>query len=108
MGRHSWCKGCACAAQKASRAKNVRPKHRREWNLSARYGLKPSDVDAMRSQQGGVCAICKGEMRRECIDHDHATGVVRGLLCHSCNIKLHPLDKWPHREAALKYLGERK
>lgn len=30
--------------------------------------------------------------------------VQHGLLCHPCNIKLHALDKWTHRDAAVAYL----
>lgn len=108
MGRHSWCKTCANAAQKASREKNGRAPAKKQWNLSTRYGLTSQQVNDMREAQGGLCAICRGTMHRECIDHDHATGKVRGLLCHSCNIKLHALDKWPHRDAALDYLERSK
>jgi hypothetical protein len=42
--------------------------------------------------QEGKCAICgkhqDAENRRLALDHDHETGVVRGLLCFSCNGKL--------------------
>lgn len=108
MGRHSWCKQCANAAQKASREKNGRPPAKKGWNLATRYGLTQQQVDDMRTSQGGLCAICRQEMRRQCIDHDHATGKVRGLLCHACNIKLHALDKWLHRDSAIAYLERTK
>jgi len=44
----------------------------------------------MLAAQGGTCAICDSPpgSRRLAIDHDHATGVVRGLLCPRCNTGL--------------------
>lgn len=44
----------------------------------------------MLEAQGGVCAICKGPETKPnakylAVDHDHATGAVRGLLCNNCN-----------------------
>jgi hypothetical protein len=36
-----------------------------------------------------VCALCfTSDPKKLCIDHDHSTGQVRGLLCHSCNAGL--------------------
>ena len=60
---------------------------------------------------GEKCRICKYRLPKgvRCkldIDHDHATGIVRGLLCRPCNLKLGALEKhitWIKR--AIAYLS---
>lgn len=55
------------------------------------HGLELRDHERLMQAQGGVCAICKEPprgVRALHIDHDHKTGLVRGLLCHSCNTSL--------------------
>ena len=45
----------------------------------------------MLQSQGNRCAICYGEFKNAkdtCVDHNHKTGVIRGLLCFNCNIAL--------------------
>lgn len=39
----------------------------------------------MSARQGGMCAICLEVPKVLCVDHNHATGCVRQLLCHRCN-----------------------
>ena len=53
----------------------------------SRLGLTLDDYERLLADQGGVCAICKRppKKRRLHVDHDHATGKVRGLLCFTCN-----------------------
>lgn len=63
---------------------------KRLWDLGKK-GLTPRDYDEMLAQQGNGCYLCGGGPSRTPylhIDHDHATGVVRGLLCDSCNLGL--------------------
>ncbi|TQF03959.1 hypothetical protein E6W39_19095 [Kitasatospora acidiphila] len=53
------------------------------------YGLKAGEYDALLAAQGGGCAICRGVRRyRLAVDHNHRTGLVRGLLCNMCNSRL--------------------
>jgi hypothetical protein len=55
--------------------------------LRHKYGLSIEDYEAMYERQGGKCALC-GHPDRLCVDHDHQTGRVRGLLCYLCNTAL--------------------
>lgn len=57
-----------------------------QW-LKANYGLSNADFEAMQESQNNRCAICGSEPantdhanHRLHVDHDHKTGVVRGLL----------------------------
>lgn len=58
----------------------------------ARYGITVDQLVRMTEAQSGLCAICGNPPsgigktgQRLHIDHDHITGVVRGLLCEFCN-----------------------
>ncbi len=78
----------------------------REGVLKCRYGITIQDYDTMLENQGGKCAICRRERlgkRKLCVDHDHATGKVRGLLCTVCNSALGFIES-PRYERALEYL----
>ncbi|WP_188285340.1 endonuclease VII domain-containing protein [Streptomyces sp. CBMA29] len=72
----------ACRKQSRSRATHDR-------RVQVTYGLGPGEYEVLFAAQGGVCAIC-GQTRRTRldVDHDHATGLVRGLCCRLCNRKL--------------------
>ena len=57
--------------------------------------LKQTDVPLFRekilNEQNGKCLICGNEPKIPCLDHSHkkrikGTGLVRGVLCSSCNI----------------------
>lgn len=69
---------------------------RRGW-LRREYGLTLEQYDELLQKQGGRCAICKttvpGGIGSWHVDHDHATGKIRGLLCFDCNICLGRIDK---------------
>jgi hypothetical protein len=60
----------------------------RRWRLANEYGISEVEWFAIFTQQDGQCAICfkqfdhPEQMR---VDHNHATGAIRELLCNNCN-----------------------
>ncbi len=72
---------------------------KRDQNLRTRYGIGLDDYEKLLAYQGGVCAICGGPPdtrdRVFAVDHDHATGRVRGLLCKGCNTAMGHLKDNP-------------
>jgi hypothetical protein len=54
---------------------------------SRAYGLTALDYTRLHADQDGRCAICRrpAQLGELVIDHHHASGQVRGLLCSSCN-----------------------
>lgn len=76
-----------------------------------RFGLTEEGYQWVLAQQGGKCKICRQSEpvsgRRLAVDHDHATGRVRGLLCGNCNRALGMMGDDPQRlRAAAEYLEE--
>jgi len=81
------------------------------YSIKRRYGLTTHQVVQLAAVQGEVCAICGSvpDMTQKHgalhVDHDHATGLVRGLLCRSCNAGLAFFKDDPQRlMAAIGYL----
>lgn len=63
----------------------------RRHALKKHYGLTLADYQRMFDEQGGRCAICgdpPSDKHRLQVDHCHATGKVRSLLCFTCNAGL--------------------
>lgn len=109
FGSQNQCKPCRAIWQRAWYAKNTakayassaawrkaNPRaavtHRRRHELR-RYGLTQEKYQDLLDAQGGLCAICESDEpgppgKYFHIDHSHATGKIRGLLCCSCNFML--------------------
>lgn len=123
---YNCCKECVDRRQAYNRGYSARPEKRantqrwkdanrqrlREYNLVRLYKITLAEYDALLAAQGGVCAICEGPpaVRDNFhVDHEHATGVVRGLLCHHCNIAIGGLKDSPELlEKAAAYLRSKK
>jgi hypothetical protein len=60
--------------------------------LKARFGISVEEYERMLAEQSGKCRICAQEVsymgHKLAVDHDHASGKVRGLLCKACNLAI--------------------
>jgi hypothetical protein len=65
--------------------------YRKNWLVRA-YGITIDDYNRMYEEQNGCCAICQiqssGSSTDLYVDHCHASGKVRKLLCNKCNLLL--------------------
>lgn len=101
----SKCKRC-CIAETVERNKGskARQEYMRDYHLRRTYGLSADEYDQLAAEQSGLCAICKNPppgRRALSVDHDHATGQVRGLLCNSCNSAMGRIGDDPDRLLAM-------
>lgn len=98
-GYRSTCKACDKLVRD-KRTKENPEKYRKDnrertklYNLKNVYNITLEDYNRMLQEQNGVCKVCgKIEVianqfgpRSLCVDHDHDTGQIRGLLCNRCN-----------------------
>ena len=60
------------------------PDGRKDYVLRKKYNITLDEWREMHKWQGYVCGMC-GKSKPLHVDHDHKTGVVRGLLCAGCN-----------------------
>ena len=66
------------------------PEKRKSQHLRYLYNITIDQYSDKLEDQGNLCAICGtdtpgGNGKKFYVDHNHATGQVRGLLCHNCN-----------------------
>lgn len=91
----SWCKDCY--------RENNRKRSRMN-SLKFIHGLSLEDFQRMSENQENLCLICK-EFKPLCVDHDHKTGRIRGLICASCNKGLgHFRDNVEFMQRAIDYV----
>ena len=110
------CKACSVIRERERRAARSADevREKRGYYLMRRFGITVDDYDRMLAEQDGRCAICgtddPGDPRGYTfpVDHDHATGEVRALLCVPCNHGLGKFGDDPNRLlAAAAYLLSR-
>jgi hypothetical protein len=101
------------AAARAREKKRLRewrernPERYRAQQRSSRHLLDDVAFAAMLAAQRGLCALCRFR-KGDCVDHCHATGRVRAILCRRCNAGFGQFRDDPELlEAAARYLEER-
>lgn len=103
-GRGYHCKPCHNRVSRANREKNHGSVQ--SYMLQRRYGLNSAEIETLRSAQGDLCAVCRRAPANH-VDHDHGTGLVRGILCFSCNGALGQFkDDSSVLERAIQYLAQ--
>jgi hypothetical protein len=94
----SRCKEC----QRVDRHKYYKP----HSTIRLQLGLTQDTVEDILST--GKCEACGSTDRKLCIDHDHRTNNVRGLLCHNCNTALGLVgDNLSTLQNLIHYLNDR-
>ncbi len=93
-GRSHRCRDCARAAHRTWRSINsveLRKRYSRLHRLR-KFGMTADDFVGLLSAQDYKCPVCSSELllglgkgKNACVDHDHESGKVRGILCSSCN-----------------------
>lgn len=56
----------------------------RKTDLKRYYGLTPEGYSTLLSEHGCKCVICSSGQNLG-VDHNHVTGMIRGILCSNCN-----------------------
>ncbi len=77
-------------------------RRQRAARLTCEYGVTSEDYARMYAEQNGCCATCSRFKAVLCVDHDHRTEQVRGLLCQVCNSAIDVID--PELAAAYQRL----
>lgn len=100
-GRQGYCKQCVKELARTNPARSAAASKKwyeaggkdkiRARRILQTYGITVERYEELMTLQSGVCAICKrvsADGSALCVDHDHETGAVRGLLCRECNLMI--------------------
>jgi hypothetical protein len=109
-GKGAICK--PCHTQRGKEYKQANPDKMKAYfrnnHLKTTYGITSIEYDIKAKEQDNLCAICKKPEaigKNLAVDHSHATGNVRGLLCRACNYALGIFeDDILKLESAIAYL----
>lgn len=90
-GQNSQCRACVLAVSSAY-YRTIEPHRAAAWrqayHLKRSYGMTLEEYEWLASSQDNKCLVCDKSGLLLDVDHCHATGRIRGLLCHYCNVAL--------------------
>lgn len=90
-GLQAWCKDCwkdITALRRNGPKREIELRQRQNRHLIRNFNITIEKYEQILESQNGNCAICGTNpdyKRRLSVDHDHATGRIRGILCENCN-----------------------
>jgi hypothetical protein len=84
------CRACVMASNDNRNANPDAADKARNYHLKSLYDITADEYEEILAAQGGRCAVCGKPpiKQRLAVDHDHRTGLVRGLLCSYCNLRI--------------------
>jgi len=62
------------------------------YRIKAKFNISLEESELLYERTMGKCEACGLQWDEEVhryrhhVDHDHTTGLIRGILCHSCNV----------------------
>lgn len=104
-GLDNHCRCCRSKKRKKQKRSGKQKRARKNWSnsdkgkvsrfctyLKHKFNMTVQQYEVLLKRQNNKCAICKNNLpyrtQGTCIDHNHQTGKVRGILCRNCNLGL--------------------
>jgi hypothetical protein len=101
-GYRSHCIDCLKIYYKKNRVKQL------DYQRVRNYGMSREEFDQRIKDQDNACEICRLPFvphKNPCVDHNHTTMAIRGLLCTHCNAGLgHFKESIDIMQAAQEYI----
>ena len=108
--KDSVCKVCNISKRRYSKKPIDGVSRSSTLERAKKYGVTPGEFQNMLASQDSKCIICGKEHLSPhslCLDHNHKTNTIRGLLCHRCNLGIgHFFDSPATLRKAAEYLEQ--
>jgi hypothetical protein len=106
--RFPWREDRSCLIPDCKREHEAKGYCKNHYMILYKFDISPEEYNNKFVEQNGLCDICNEKCSQKemlSLDHDHESGIVRGLLCSACNMALGGFkDSIEMLESAIKYL----